>query len=711
MAQLFKNCIIPMELECGTKDLVFFDTFQYFEKYSFMPLKPTDYAIACGADINASNECDAAIRNIKDDEAFCFSEGNEYGCESTCKRNAIFPSMLLDKKKLPKNHNVINYGNYKTISFGDFVFPQSYALNSAEIEDAYQDGKLNATGRVYSGRYIAGLDSVLQDNFEYEYKGNKYVRVRADKSNTCKGKVTFEGDIDFNKGEHYWFKVEPIEFLIEKDENETMLVRSKKGILSGVPFYHRNNEVQWQNSLPRIYLNGYDLEEELNKGNGNEADAPTRLYNSKGCGFLEEADMNAELNYSDEDDEEEEKQETKSRPNPYGVSINEKPMTVKEQMRFYIDEGISFMLHGPSGVGKTKRVQELDPDCVCLQLRNGILPEEIIGKTGTEGRQSFWIEPTWYTRIKEVCQKDPDHNHVLFIDELTNVDSNEQSLVFHLVLSRSIDGSIGKLPENCVVVAAGNSPEESEAAYNMPEPLFRRFEAHIELKPDIKDFLEWGSEKRPDGKTKIHPLVAAFVAANEKKVFYTKYDSENPPKFAIDPRGWEQVSNIIYANKGELRIKLLADKIGEENALALIKFAKLPRITIEDILEDRVNTREIPSKQTEKYVLTCSLRGVDEKGVKKVREFVKEHLGRENLEIFDSLWIEEDDERAILIQQLDEEEKQKYADRASQMMEKFKNTTTFLEEERKLEKDREKIFGYSKDVVENSIKNYLDKDI
>ena len=45
------------------------------------------------------------------------------------------------------------------------------------------------------------------------------------------------------------------------------------------------------------------------------------------------------------------------------------------------------------------------------------------------------------------------------------------------------------------------------------------------------------------------------------------------------------------------------------------------------------------------------------------------------------------------------------------MMEKFKNTTTFLEEERKLEKDREKIFGYSKDVIENSLKNYIDKDI
>ena len=96
MAQLYKNCNIPMELECGTKDLVFFDAYKDFRFYLFIPLKPTDYAIACGADINASNECDAAIRNINDDEAFCFSEGNEYGCESTCKRNAIFPSMLLN---------------------------------------------------------------------------------------------------------------------------------------------------------------------------------------------------------------------------------------------------------------------------------------------------------------------------------------------------------------------------------------------------------------------------------------------------------------------------------------------------------------------------------------------------------------------------------------------------------------------------------------
>ncbi len=339
----------------------------------------------------------------------------------------------------------------------------------------------------------------------------------------------------------------------------------------------------------------------------------------------------------------------------FGVKIEEKQLSVKDQMKFYIDNGKSFMLHGPSGVGKTRRVQELDPDCICLQLRNGILPEEIIGKTGSVGKNSFWIEPTWYTRIKELCEKDPDHNHVLFIDELTNVNDKEQSLVFHIVLEHSIDGNMGALPKNCVVVAAGNSPEESSAAYNMPEPLFRRFTAHINLEPDIKSFIEWGSEIGKNGRPKIHPLVSAFVAAYGDKVFYTKYDEENPQKFAIDPRGWEQVSNIIYDNNNVLRLKLIADKIGLDHATAFLQFASSKRISIKDILLQRYGENDLPKNQDEEFALICSLRNADEKQVKFVRNFIRENLKAESLPVFDSLWIGNDDERAMLIAELDGE--------------------------------------------------------
>ena len=341
--------------------------------------------------------------------------------------------------------------------------------------------------------------------------------------------------------------------------------------------------------------------------------------------------------------------------NPYGITISTKPKTVDEQLAFYIEKGQSFMLHGPSGVGKTRRVQELDPDFVMIRLRNGILPEEIIGKTAYENGVSSWIEPTWFTQIWDICKREPKKNHVLLIDELTNVKENEQSLVYDIVLERSINGKEGKLPDNCVIVSTGNNPKESSAAYNMPEPLFRRFTAHINLEPDIKSFIEWGSEIGKNGRPKIHPLVSAFVAAYGDKVFYTKYDEENPQKFAIDPRGWEQVSNIIYDNNNVLRLKLIADKIGLDHATAFLQFASSKRISIKDILLQRYGENDLPKNQDEEFALICSLRTADEKQVEFVRNFIRENLKAESLPVFDSLWIGNDDERAMLIAELDGE--------------------------------------------------------
>lgn len=55
-------------------------------------------------------------------------------------------------------------------------------------------------------------------------------------------------------------------------------------------------------------------------------------------------------------------------------------MSVKEQINFYVQNGMSFMLHGPSGVGKTARMKAIDPDLTAVLLWNGVLPEDIVGK-------------------------------------------------------------------------------------------------------------------------------------------------------------------------------------------------------------------------------------------------------------------------------------------------------------------------------------------
>lgn len=355
----------------------------------------------------------------------------------------------------------------------------------------------------------------------------------------------------------------------------------------------------------------------------------------------------------------------------YGITIDESPMSVKEQIDFYVQNGMSFMLHGQSGVGKTARVEEIDPDLTAVPLWNGVLPEDIVGKVrypdgsiaeataeNMSSNNGVWVEPDWYTELCRKCAQEPNKMHVLFIDEVTNARPTTQSLIFHITLKKSISPSKGRLPENSVVVLAGNSKEESGAAYNMPEPLFRRMCGHIYLKPNIVDWLEWGSEKSRkrqdeyDDRQNIHPLVSSFVAAYGDKVFYSEYDEEDPKSYAIDPRGWEQVSDIIYDNQGVIRRELLESKLGKNIATSFMAFAKNPPLSVEDIIHNNYFNDDIPHDRVGQIALTYNLRNVDDRNVDKIRNFIQQNLGSENCKLFDSIWAKDNDERMLRISRM-----------------------------------------------------------
>lgn len=336
------------------------------------------------------------------------------------------------------------------------------------------------------------------------------------------------------------------------------------------------------------------------------------------------------------------------------ISIDDHKMSVDEQIEFYIKNKMPFMLHGMSGVGKSRRIKDIDPDYVSIYLRNGMVPEEVIGKTIYPNNDATqigrWVAPSWYGELCDKCEREKDKVHVLFIDELTNAKETVQSLAYHLVLEHSIAPNMGKLPDNCVVVCAGNSRDESEAANVIPEPLFRRFVAHIYLKPKVPDWLEWGSQIDEDtGHDRVHPVVRAFVSANSS-LFSTKYDAEDPPKYALDPRAWEQVSDVIYANNGRIAIEIIENKIGKENAKKFINFAKkyVP-ISLKDIVSGDYDASKLPTKADEIYAFVLSLVPANNEQVGKVRDFIQANFGNEYLAKYDVAWIGDDYERAILI--------------------------------------------------------------
>jgi len=598
----------------------------------------------------------------------------------------LYCSDIIDARKSSEENFKLGFiqtpfGKTPCMEFGQF--PQSAVTDAniiLKLRKAYKDkvwlpssSYAKPTGKKYIGRCETSHPFKLIYYPEYEYLGEKYVRVEA---RTADGDSKFSNGVSFNDGDVFWCHVEPIQWRITNwddlpkeinpngsGESDFINLRSEKALIAGIPFNHLGfslNGQYWQNSMVRAYLNGYDIEKELQFGNGNIEYSLSENYDFTANNFISEAFGDIELTKDLTPAEEIINHSRRKRQSRYGVTIPKKSMSIEDQIKYYIDNRRPFMLHGKSGIGKSRRIADINPDFVSLTLRNGILPEEIIGKDTTdENGVSKWTPPSFYTELVKRCEENPNQNIVLFIDELTNVNEHEQSIIYDIVLNNSIKPNCGKLPDNCVVVAAGNSKDESEAAYNMPEPLFRRFHGHIYLPLNLESLLEWGTELRKDNgeQTNLHPLISSYLSTYEDAL-YTYYDPEKEGKnFVLDPRCWEQVSDIIYDNNGELWEELLANKIGEENTTRLLAFAEKNFITVEDILDENYDDEDIPSKLDEQYALALTLRHASDQEIGKVREFVARHLSGETLAKFDYAWINRDPERAMIIGELQKEQK------------------------------------------------------
>ncbi len=558
--------------------------------------------------------------------------------------------LMPDLIKLRKDkHLYLHIGRFPQT----LVNPLENALFEKDFKDGLkEDGMLIPTGK----KYTLGYDKRNQKFKQYE----EYVVKSQDNTNERKVIRIEKNNI------YYWVEVEdicwrvmidpsiPFDINAKDTDIDKCVLHSKYALNAGMPFYPNKDDVYnhlWQNSSPRAWLNGLNVNNLKSNGNP-EFSAPNGGDYSKN-NFLNEAfaEIIEKLKFIDL--QKPENKQFKQRQ-VWGVEIREKPMTIDEQIKFYVENGKSFMLHGLSGVGKSRRVQELDPDLIRIELRNGMEPEEIKGKTiyrnNDKTQSGEWCPPYWFHLLCEKCAKEPEKKHIVFIDEITNVKPSVQSLVYHIVLEHTLDLELGKLPENAVVVAAGNSITESAAAFDMAEPLFRRFVGHVEIPLDIPNWLEWGSKF--DAKKQhlnVHPLIANFVGTYGEKVFYTQYDPENPPKTAIDPRGWEQVSDIIYDNKGVLARELIQNKVGNEITASLLEFAQKAPITVQDVIAGNYTYSEIPTKFDAKYALALSLRYAKNDEVAIVRDFIQQRLGTEILKMYDSVWVGNDNEKALFL--------------------------------------------------------------
>lgn len=247
-------------------------------------------------------------------------------------------------------------------------------------------------------------------------------------------------------------------------------------------------------------------------------------------------------------------------------------------------------LWGPPGVGKSDAIRQL---AEILEASTGkkvnvtdirlllFSPIDLRGVPVADENKQFtdWLKP-------RILDLDPskDTVNILFLDELSAAPVSVQASAYQLTLNRAIGEH--RLPDNTIVVAAGNRTTDRSVAFKMPSALANRM-MHFEAAVDFKSWSEWAVSKGD-----VHPLVLAYLSFDNSKLYLE--DSSLQEVAFPTPRSWMFVSNILntLSAEGDLESyrSLITSCIGAGCAGEFIafskKFGKIP--DIEDIFEGKI---------------------------------------------------------------------------------------------------------------------------
>ena len=264
------------------------------------------------------------------------------------------------------------------------------------------------------------------------------------------------------------------------------------------------------------------------------------------------------------------------------------PDEAKELIKSLCRLHLSFMLWGATGVGKSEAVRQLAAE-LDAELRDIRLcqkqPTDIGGLPALdhETKQTVFYTPAF------LAAREDKKAVVLFFDEISLAPDDTRSAVLGILEERR-QGDV-EIPDNWIIVAAGNRPEDLANARGLDAAANRRL-LHIVIEPQLEATLAHFM------KISIAPEVLAFL-----KVFpqhLSGEESARQQKHELYPRpaSWEKVSNVLgELKKADKRTKHLAVSgiIGDSVAAEFMLLAEEVKNmkSVDELLEIQQTT---PSK-------------------------------------------------------------------------------------------------------------------
>ena len=196
------------------------------------------------------------------------------------------------------------------------------------------------------------------------------------------------------------------------------------------------------------------------------------------------------------------------------------------------------------------RLSQLEP----TDLRGIPVPVTVGNKTNV-----VWAIPSSYPTGNKKA--------ILFFDELPNGAPSVQAACYQIVL----DGKLGEysLPDNTVVIAAGNRETDRGASFKMPTPLMNRF-IHLEMRVDFNDWSDYAIDKG------YKPEIIGFLTTFKDKLF--NFDPTSASRGFATPRSWEMVNAILKNDPAVSDVVLkamIAGCVGTGYALEFIEYKRI----------------------------------------------------------------------------------------------------------------------------------------
>jgi hypothetical protein len=295
-----------------------------------------------------------------------------------------------------------------------------------------------------------------------------------------------------------------------------------------------------------------------------------------------------------------------------------KPSMLYEALLALVGERVPLHIWGPCGVGKSQIVFQVADDTKreFRDVRAGQLdPVDLRGLPRIASHQTEWAPPKFLPTSGK---------GILFLDELTSAPQMTQAACYQLVLDRRLGEYI--LPDEWVVIAAGNPASERGVHFSMPRPLRNRF-VHLNLEPDLDDWSKWAI------KAAVRPEIIAFLRF-KPELLHTA-DTTSDANAWPTPRSWEMASNVLcgiarkrntafLSGTSDFEAQLLDGTVGPAATAELIAFLRLFRQlpSIDEILLNP-ETAPLPTETSAQIAIATALgRAMSDNSIAKALKYL-----------------------------------------------------------------------------------------